>query len=37
LDLEVDWNRLIIGGWHLDTRREKIEAEAEDLLHKLGL
>ena len=37
MDLEVDWNRLIIGGWHLDTRREKVEAEAKDLLRTLGI
>ena len=37
LDLEVDWNRLVIGGWHLDTRREKIESEARQLLQTFGL
>lgn len=37
VDLEVDWNRLIIGGWHLDTRREKIESEAKQLLQAFGI
>ena len=37
MELEVDWNRLIIGGWHPDTRREKIESEAQDLIKKLGI
>jgi hypothetical protein len=35
--LEVDWNRLVIGGWHLDTRREKIDSEARQLLQTFGL
>ena len=32
VDLEVDWNRLIIGG-----RREKIESEAKQLLQAFGI
>lgn len=37
VDLEVDWNRLVIGGWHLDTRREKIESEARQLLETFDI
>lgn len=37
MDLEVDWNRLIIGGWHLDARREKVDAEARNLIKTLGI
>ena len=37
VDLEVDWNRLVIGGWHMDTRREKVEHEAKQLLQTFGI
>ena len=36
-DPEADWNRLVIGGWHTDTRREKIEHEARQLLQTFGI
>eukprot|EP00438_Fugacium_kawagutii_P007037 Skav230653 [mRNA] locus=scaffold2103:257131:258459:- [translate_table: standard] len=34
---DMDWNRLVLGGWHVDTRRETVEAEAKALLPALGL
>lgn len=35
--LEVDWNRLVLGGWDGDTRRDTIQKEASDLLDTLQL
>ena len=34
---EVDWNRLIVGGWHADTRRETVETEAKTLIQTMGI
>eukprot|EP00438_Fugacium_kawagutii_P024151 Skav213836 [mRNA] locus=scaffold315:142106:146525:+ [translate_table: standard] len=34
---DMDWNRLILGGWHMDTRRETIENEAKTLLQTLDI
>lgn len=30
---DIDWNRLVIGGWLPDTRRDTIEREATELLN----
>lgn len=32
---DIDWNRLVIGGWLQDTRRDTIEREAAQLLEKI--